>query len=142
MVTGDRCHACNWLNNDLCRIVVEYECDDEREVSPDSISAGSGGTVSEKSMNSVHSHGSVQVAPHGASIVQIESSRLIPWMFIASGVAFLALGVSIVTLINSGVAYRELERENRLLQLKVDEFRMALITAGIEPNPHAEGESK
>jgi hypothetical protein len=39
-------------------------------------------------------------------------------------------------------AYRELERENRLAQLKIDEFRMALMKAGIDPNPHLDGESK
>jgi len=37
-------------------------------------------------------------------------------------------------------SYTELERENRLAQLKIDEFRMALMNAGIEPNPHLSGE--
>lgn len=54
----------------------------------------------------------------------------------------IALGLSIMVVYVQATAYRELERESRLLQLKVDEFRMALITAGIDPNPHAEGESK
>ena len=38
--------------------------------------------------------------------------------------------------------YKELERENRLVQLKIDEYRMALMNAGIDPNPHLDGESK
>lgn len=38
-------------------------------------------------------------------------------------------------------SYRELEREYRLLQLKVDEHRAAMMAAGIDPNFHLEGES-
>lgn len=38
-------------------------------------------------------------------------------------------------------AYKELEREYRLLQLKVDEHRAAMMAAGIDPNFHLEGES-
>lgn len=38
-------------------------------------------------------------------------------------------------------AYKELEREKRLLQLKVDEHRAAMMAHGIDPNFHLEGES-
>lgn len=38
-------------------------------------------------------------------------------------------------------AYKELEREKRLLQLKVDEHRAAMLAHGIDPNFHLEGES-
>ena len=88
------------------------------------------------------------VSPHNErrhyspSATIVESSRLVPWMLFACIMAGLSLGLSITTIYIQATAYRELERENRLLQLKVDEFRMALITADIDPNPHAEGESK
>jgi len=38
-------------------------------------------------------------------------------------------------------SYEQLEREYRLLQLKVDDQRAALIAAGINPDLHIEGES-
>ncbi len=57
-------------------------------------------------------------------------------------IAGLALGMSIYGVINQTRDYRELEREVRLQQLKLDEYRVALMKANIEPNPHAEGESK
>ena len=72
----------------------------------------------------------------------VESSRLVPWMLFACIMSGLALGISSMTVYTQATAYRELERENRLLQLKVDEFRVALVTAGIDPNPHVKGESK
>lgn len=77
-----------------------------------------------------------------SSATIIESSRLVPWMLFACLVSGLALGVSALTAYMQATAYRELERESRLLQLKVDEFRMALIAAGIDPNPHVNGESQ
>jgi hypothetical protein len=77
-----------------------------------------------------------------ASVVNVETSRLVPWMLLAVLAAGVSLGLSVTTIYIQATAYRELERENRLLQLKVDEFRMALIAADIDPNPHAKGESK
>lgn len=56
-----------------------------------------------------------------------------------AGVAF---GMSVMTIYLFGTSYRELERESRLQQLKMDEFRMALMKADIDPNPHVDGESK
>lgn len=56
-------------------------------------------------------------------------------------IAGLALGMSIYGVINQTRDYRELEREVRLQQLKLDEYRVALMNAGIEPNPHVKGES-
>lgn len=41
----------------------------------------------------------------------------------------------------SAESYRQLEREYRLLQLKVDEHRAAMMAHGIDPNFHLEGES-
>ena len=79
---------------------------------------------------------------YSPSATIVESSRLVPWMLFACIMSGLALGISSMTGYTQATAYRELERENRVLQLKVDEFRMALITAGIDPNPHVKGESK
>ena len=93
-------------------------------------------TVASSSPYAIHSRAS------GASLIQVESSRLVPWLLFSCLMAGFALGLSVTTIYIQATAYRELERENRLLQLKVDEFRMALLTAGIDPNPHAKGESK
>lgn len=79
---------------------------------------------------------------YSPSATIVESSRLVPWMLFACILSGVGMGLSVVTLYNQSTAYRELEREVRLQQLKVDEFRMALITAGIDPNPHVNGESK
>ena len=79
---------------------------------------------------------------YSPSATIVESSRLLPWMLFSCIMSGLALGISTMTVYTQATAYRELERENRLLQLKVDEFRMALITAGIDPNPHTAGESQ
>lgn len=57
-------------------------------------------------------------------------------------VAGLALGMAVLDTITGSRDYHELEREVRLQQLKMDEYRMALMKAGIDPNPHLEGESK
>lgn len=57
-------------------------------------------------------------------------------------VAGLALGMAVISLVIFSIFYRELERESRLQQLKMDEYRVALMKAGIEPNPHVDGESK
>lgn len=57
-------------------------------------------------------------------------------------VAGLALGIAVGGLVFFGISYRELEREVRLQQLKLDEYRVALMNANIEPNPHVKGESK
>lgn len=57
-------------------------------------------------------------------------------------VAGLGFGLGLVTLTTTTRDYRELEREVRLQQLKLDEYRVALLNAHIEPNPHVEGEQK
>jgi hypothetical protein len=57
-------------------------------------------------------------------------------------VSGLALGIGWWSTSSYSRDYKELERENRLLQLKVDEFRIALMNANIDPNPHLDGEQK
>ena len=42
----------------------------------------------------------------------------------------------------SAEAYRQLEREYRLLQLKVDEHRAAMMAHGIDPSMHLKGETE
>lgn len=78
------------------------------------------------------------VARSGNSRVRI----LITDKTVALVLAGIALGLGAVTLVVSARDYRELEREVRLQQLKLDEYRVALMNAGIDPNPHVEGESK
>ena len=77
-----------------------------------------------------------------AAIWQVESNKLTPMLVVLAAFALLLAGIALGVSWWATNSYRELERENRLLQLKVDEFRMALINARIDPNPHVEGESK
>ena len=85
--------------------------------------------------------------PAGAIATIVDNSRLWPVLVIACclGLAGFLAGLfatiySIHAELTWSQSYRELERENRLAQLKIDEFRMALIAAGIDPNPHVPGE--
>lgn len=59
-----------------------------------------------------------------------------------AAIACFAFGMAITDAISDSRNYRELEREVRLQQLKLDEYRVALMNAGIDPNPHAKGESQ
>lgn len=87
-----------------------------------------------------------QDADSASQIIQVESSKLTPLLVALSAVSLLisglALGVGWWSTASYSRDYKELERENRLLQLKVDEFRIALLNAHIDPNPHVEGEQK
>jgi hypothetical protein len=86
-----------------------------------------------------------QEADSASQIIQVESSRLVPMLVVLAGLSLLVSGVSL------GVGwwstesysrdYKELERENRLLQLKVDDMRVALNSQGISTNKHAASES-
>lgn len=75
----------------------------------------------------------------GGRVIFVEPKWTSALALIMAGIA---LGLSIAVVYVQAIAYHELEREVRLQQLKVDEFRMALITAHIDPNPHVVGESK
>jgi hypothetical protein len=87
-----------------------------------------------------------QDADSASQIIQVESSKLTPLLVALAALALLtagiALGISLVGVQSYSRDYKELERENRLLQLKVDEFRIALMNANIDPNPHLDGEQK
>ena len=78
---------------------------------------------------------------YSPSATIVESSRLVPWMLFACIMAGLSLGLSITTIYIQATAYRELERENRLLQLKVDDMRVALNAQGITTSKHHQSES-
>ena len=84
------------------------------------------------------------VSPHNErrhyspSATIIESSRLIPWMMLSSILSGLALALSIVLLL----MVAEMRREIRFQSLRLDEYRVALMNAKIDPNPHVEGEMR
>ena len=78
---------------------------------------------------------------YSPSATIVESSRLVPWMLFACIMSGLALGVSSMTVYVQATAYRELERENRLLQLKYDDMRVALNAQGITTSKHHQSES-
>ena len=89
---------------------------------------------------------STDVSPHLrgrgiASATIVESSRLIPWLLLIAILSGLAVGLSIVTIYVQATAYGELEREVRLAQLQLDNMKIAMLAAGIDPSPHLEGES-
>ena len=63
------------------------------------------------------------------------------WSALALICAGVALGLSIMVTYVQATAYRELEREARLLQLKVDDMAVALKARGIDPTPSHEGNS-
>ena len=62
-------------------------------------------------------------------------------MLFACIMSGLALGISSMTVYTQATAYRELERENRLLQLKYDDMRVALNAQGITTSKHHQSES-
>ena len=84
-------------------------------------------------------------ADRGAQIIQVESSKLTPVLVALAALALLVSGLSMGVGWSNATryedAYKELERENRLLQLKVDDMRVALNAQGIATNKHAASES-
>jgi hypothetical protein len=86
-----------------------------------------------------------QDADSASQIIQVESSKLTPLLVALAALAMLtagvALGISVVGVQSYSRDYKELERENRLLQLKVDDMRVALNSQGIATNKHAASES-
>ncbi len=72
-----------------------------------------------------------------AQVIHIEAK----WSGVALAIACIALGLAGWSMLSYSKDYRELERENRLLQLKVDDMRVALNAQGIATNKHATGDS-
>lgn len=75
------------------------------------------------------------VSPHdngnAATISIVETSKLLPWLMLVCLMSGFALAASIYANVHYGQAYKELERENRLAQLEIDDFKIALAKAGI-----------
>lgn len=86
--------------------------------------------------------------PGSATVVQIESSKLLPWLIlscllsgfaVASSIGAYALHRNTAFIVDT--RYKELERENRLTQLQVDNMKVAMLNAGVDPAPHLKGEA-
>ncbi len=71
-----------------------------------------------------------------------EQSRLIPWLMLACLLSGFALAMAVMTLIVYSQNYRELERENRLMQQKYDDMKVEFLSRGMNPHPHMPGETK
>lgn len=52
----------------------------------------------------------------------------------------IALGLSATMIYIQATAYRTLERESRLAQLEIDNFRAVLHDAGLDPDAHKSGD--
>lgn len=88
------------------------------------------------------SPGAVDVRAQGASVVQVESSKLLPWLFLCALLSGIALAFSICTVLFCLLSYRELERENRLMQQSYNDMKVEFLSRGMNPHPHMPGESK
>lgn len=72
----------------------------------------------------------------------VESSKLVPWLMLVCLLSGIALALAIMTLVVYSQNYRELERENRLMQQKYDDMKVEFLSRGMNPHPHMPGESK
>jgi hypothetical protein len=83
-----------------------------------------------KAVRQSHIEGSIQTRaePHSASVVQIETGRLVPWLMFCSVLAGLAVGIGVLAL-SLG---QKSEREARMLQYYVLEMDAKLIAAGVK----------
>lgn len=84
---------------------------------------------------------SVRPAEHSASVTQIESSKLLPWLMLCCLLAGVAVALAVSMTIIYSQNYRELERENRIAQMQLDSMRVAMIAQGLDPNVHLKGEA-
>jgi hypothetical protein len=75
---------------------------------------------------SAHAH------PHSASVVQVESSKLMPMLVITAMLAALAIGLSVLAVVLSQIS----EREARLAQYDLQILRAKVEAAGIHANDH------
>ena len=86
-------------------------------------------------MNSIHSPGSVQAHPHGASIVQVESPRAVAIMValtvVSIAIACVALSIAFATWTIAETRYREVSTDVRLQRMETDELGAAVARAGI-----------
>jgi hypothetical protein len=79
---------------------------------------------------------SVAPAPHSASVTQVESSKLLPWLMLTCILAAFAVGISILAVSLSQIS----ERESRLAQEDLMYLRASLHARGIPTNHFEEEE--
>ena len=84
-------------------------------------------------------HHNLEVQAHGASVVQMESSKLLPWLMLCCVLSGIAVALAVVMTVVYTQNYRELEREYRLQRLETDEMNVRLELAGIPK--HRKGDS-
>ena len=92
----------------------------------------------------IHAHAQsrdTSITTNAPSVIQNESSRLLPWVMLIALLAGISLGVSVVTIYVQATAYRTLERENRITQMQLDNMKVALLATSIDPAPHLKGEA-
>jgi len=71
-----------------------------------------------------------RTAPHSASVVQVEQTKLLPWVLVCSILSGLSIGLCLLAVTLS----QQSERESRMLQYYVLEMDAKLIAAGVK-NP-------
>jgi hypothetical protein len=82
-----------------------------------------------------------EVREQSASVIQIESSRLLPWIMIVGSLATAALAISIMGWISANEKARLTERETRIMQDDLKYIRSYLSARGIQiPANHEEAE--
>jgi hypothetical protein len=82
----------------------------------------------------VDSHGAIsqQGAPHGATINNTESSKLLPWLMVCALLSGLAVGLAVLAVILG----QQSEREARLAQYDFQILRAKVEAAGIKTDDH------
>lgn len=69
---------------------------------------------------------------HSASVVQIESGRLVPLVVVLALLSGVGIGISILSIRESAKA----EREARILQERWDDLKVELVRRGIPTSDH------
>lgn len=69
---------------------------------------------------------------HSASVVQIESGRLVPLVIVLALLSGVGIGISILSIRESAKA----EREARILQERWDDLKVELVRRGIPISDH------
>lgn len=72
------------------------------------------------------------VHAHGASVVQVESSKLLPMLIVLSLLSGLAIGMAVLAIVLSQMS----ERESRLAQYDLQILRAKVEAAGINTSDH------
>lgn len=87
-------------------------------------------TIASASPDSIHAHAA------GASVIQVETSRLLPWLMLTC----ILSGASVAVGLFSMYQLAHTEREYRLLQLQVQDQSAIMIREGLkQPGDFANG---